>query len=167
VSAPARVLCLLASGLLAAGAAAAQPSGDRRGAGREEGFRMVEAYVVSNLQPSLGLTDEQFVKALPLVKKLMSDRREGIDRRRRTLRELRDALESGTATEAGIADRLKAVKALEAEEADRNRKNLDALDSALTPLQQAKFRVMELEIERRIRELMADIRMRRRGGPRP
>ena len=31
---------------------------------------MVDAYVVSNLQESLGLSDEQFAKAIPLVKKL-------------------------------------------------------------------------------------------------
>ena len=31
---------------------------------------MVDAYIVSNLQESVGLTDEQFVKVLPLVKRL-------------------------------------------------------------------------------------------------
>ena len=36
---------------------------------------MVDAYIVSNLQESLGLTDEQFVRLLPLVKRLQSERR--------------------------------------------------------------------------------------------
>ena len=43
---------------------------------RDETFRLMDAYLISNLQESLGLTDEQFVKALPLVKKLQSDRRD-------------------------------------------------------------------------------------------
>ena len=44
--------------------AGAQPSGGhgpRRGGARDEAFRMIDAYIVSNLQESLGLSDEQFV----------------------------------------------------------------------------------------------------------
>ncbi len=32
---------------------------------RDETFRLMDAYLISNLQESLGLSDEQFVKALP------------------------------------------------------------------------------------------------------
>jgi hypothetical protein len=41
---------------------------------------MVDAYLVSNLQESLGLTDEQFAKAIPLVKKVQAERREYLHR---------------------------------------------------------------------------------------
>ena len=37
---------------------------------------MVDAYVVSHLQESLGLSDAQYAKALPLVTKLQADRRD-------------------------------------------------------------------------------------------
>ncbi len=56
--------------LLTAGSSLAQTGGQgvpgqRRRPGRDEAGRMVDAYVVSNLQESLDLTDEQFVKSAP------------------------------------------------------------------------------------------------------
>jgi hypothetical protein len=57
------------------------------------------------------------------------------------------------------------IKALEAEEGQILRRNLEAPDGVLAPLQQAKFRIMEVEIEQRIREIMAAARQRRRGDP--
>ncbi|HSD28761.1 MAG TPA: hypothetical protein VLL75_15770, partial [Vicinamibacteria bacterium] len=47
-----------------------------RPARADEAFKLVDAYVVSNLQESLGLTDDQFAKAIPLVKRLQTERRE-------------------------------------------------------------------------------------------
>jgi uncharacterized membrane protein len=65
-----------------------------------------------------------------------------------------------------VAESLREVQALEAEEADKARRNLEALDAVLLPLQQAKFRVMQLEVEQRIREIMQQARQsRRRGDP--
>ena len=151
--------------LLAALAGAQPPGGPRRGgAARDDAFRMVDAYIVSNLQEGLGLTDEQFVKALPLVKRLLGERRELALGRRQTLRELRQMFQSGAATEGRVAERLREVKALETEEREKTKRNLDALDGVLTPLQQAKFRVMEVEIEQKIRELLSQARQRRRPG---
>ena len=162
---------LVLAGLLAVPAAAAQAPGQgprRGGAGppRDEAFRMIDAYIVSNLQESLGLSDEQFVKLLPLVKHLQSDRRDLMQRRQQALRDLRQLRQAGGATEAKVAERLKELKGLETEEPDRLRKNRDAIDAALTPLQQAKFRIMELDIEQRIRELMRQIRGQRRPADR-
>ena len=151
--------------LLAALAGAQPPGGPRRGgAARDDAFRMVDAYIVSNLQESLGLTEEQFVKALPLVKRLLVDRRELAEARRQTLRELRQMFQSGAATEAKVGERLREVKALEADEREKTKRNLEGVDGVLTPLQQAKFRVMDVEIEQKIRELLSQARQRRRPG---
>jgi len=124
---------------------------------------MVDAYIVSNLQEGLGLSDEQFVKVLPLVKRFLADRREMAEQRRRALRDLRDLLQAGGATEAKVAERLREVKALETEEVDKLRGNLGALDAAMTPVQQAKFRIMQIEVEQKIREILREVRERRRG----
>jgi Spy/CpxP family protein refolding chaperone len=149
--------------LVLAGRARAQaPEGPGHGRPRDEAFKMIDAYIVSNLQESLGLTDEQFVRVLPLVKRLQTERRDMFRRRQQSLRELRRSLQSGTATEAQVADRLREVKAIEAEEPVQRRKNLEAIDAALTPLQQAKFRVLEEEVAQKIRELMGH---RRQGRP--
>jgi Spy/CpxP family protein refolding chaperone len=132
---------------------------------------MIEAYIVSNLQESLDLTDEQFVKVLPLVKKLLTERREYAQGRMRLLRQMRRSLESGSATEGQVTDFLKELKALDAEGPLRNQKNLEAMDAVLTPLQQAKLRILEIEVERKLRDLLSQIRRRRgpghRGGEPP
>ena len=149
------------------------PSPERsHGRHREEAFRMVDAYIASNLQASLGLTDEQLSKLLPLVTRLHHDRRELVQRRLRNVRELRTLLASGTATEAQVAQRLAEAKRLENEEPTRLRRDREAVDAALSPLQQAKFRVLEAEVEQKIRALRGRMRGRpgargRRGGPEP
>ena len=122
---------------------------------RDETFRLMDAYLISNLQESVGLTDEQFAKAMPLVKKLQSDRRDFARRRMQALRTLRKTLVSGSATEASVADLLKEVKTAGADERAATVRNTEALDAVLTPLQQAKFRVFEAEVDVRLRHLLA------------
>jgi len=138
------------------------PGGERR----REALRVVDAYVLSNLQESLGLTDAEFVKVLPLVKRLQSERREYLLARVRLLRQLRRQLRSGAAGEAEVWRTLEELKKVEADGPERTRSATADVDAALTPLQQAKFRVLELEVEQRLRELMG--RARERGaGERP
>lgn len=159
-----RILGAWAIVFLAAVASAQDPS---RGEGpggrsRDEAFKMVDAYIVSNLQESLGLSDDQFTRLLPLVMKLHNDRRAGVHRRIQNLRELRRLLASGTATEAQVAERLLEIKRLENDEVLR--RDREAVDAALTPLQQAKFRVLESEVEQKIRGLRGRMQMGRPGG---
>jgi hypothetical protein len=130
---------------------------------RDEAFKMVDAYVLSNLQESLGLDDEQFAKAVPLVKRLQGERRTYFLERTRTVREMRRLLRRGGATEAQVLDRLNRLKALDAEGPVQIRKNFDALDALLTPVQQAKYRILEVEVEQRMRELMSRARPRQGG----
>jgi Spy/CpxP family protein refolding chaperone len=153
----AAVLVLVACASAAA-QEAAPPSGRPPRPDREEAFRMIDAYIAGKLQESVGLTDDQFAKVLPLVTQLHRDRREVFHRRQQLLRDLRRRLASGTATEAEVEQRLVEVKRLENEEQVRLRRNREAVDAALTPLQQAKLRVLEAEVEQRIRSL------RMRGG---
>ena len=128
-----------------------------------EAGKMVDAYLLSNLQESLGLTDEQFVKLLPLVKRQQSERRELGRRRGKAVRELRKLLNSGAATESQIAEALQELKAVENEGPVQLQRSREGIDSLLTPLQQAKFRVLEMEVEQKIRDLMSQIR--RQGQP--
>lgn len=122
---------------------------------RDETFRLVDAYFISNLQESLGLTNEQFARVLPLVKKVQSDRRDFAKRRMQALRQLRKTLTAGSATEASVTDLLKDLKAASADERAGTFNNLEALDAELTPLQQAKYRVFEAEVDMRLRHLLA------------
>lgn len=121
---------------------------------RQEIFRMVDAYIVSNLQESLGLTDEQFAKLIPLVKRVQKNRREFNQKRQAIIRELRTSFQAGTATEARVGELMKELKALEVEGPQSLKKDQDAIDAALNPVQQAKYRVLEFNVDQRIRGLM-------------
>lgn len=157
-------LAVLALALCASARAQAPEEGPRPGRPRDEAFKMVDAYVVSNLQESLGLSDDQFVKLLPAVKRLQTERRAFAEKRHHALRELRRQLKSGAATEAQVGQALREIKKLETEEPAALRRNMDAIDAALDPLQQAKFRVLMVEVEMKIREIMSQMRSERRGG---
>jgi Spy/CpxP family protein refolding chaperone len=152
----AAVAALLAWPLAALAQGPGEPSGPP--GPREEASKIVDAYILSNLQESLGLSDEQFVKVLPLVKRLQDERREVMQRRRRAIGSLRRLLASGRATEAQVLEQLKEIKLVEAEE--RARSGLEAIDAQLTPLQQAKFRVFEAEVGQKLREMMGQFRRR-------
>jgi len=119
---------------------------------------MIEAYLVSNLQEGLSLSDDQFVRLLPLVKRLQRDRREVGQRRIKALQELHRVMQAGGATEARVAELLREVKAAETEGPATVRRDMDAVDAVLSPLQQAKYRLLEVEVERKLRGIMADLR---------
>ena len=158
-----RVLMVLVLALGAGNARALaqeEPAAGAERPGRAEAFKMVDAYVMSNLQESLGLSDEQFAKAIPLVTKLQTERREYYFERTRKMREMRRLLRQGGATEAQVLELLGQVKALDADGPARAQRDIEALDAVLTPLQQAKFRVLELEVEQRMRELVRRARPR-------
>lgn len=146
-----------------------QPEGGRDGGPgrrpREEIFRMVDEYVAEHLQQELALSDEQLGRVLPLVRKLNADRRRIAERRIRATFQLRRLLKEGGATDARVAEALQQLKAAEAEEPVAVRAGHDAIDAQLTPLQQAQFRVLEAEVEHRLRQVMARMRGQRSGGP--
>jgi Spy/CpxP family protein refolding chaperone len=156
-------------GLMAPGASGQESTPSRSRERRDEAFRMVDAYVIANIQDSLDLDDDQHTRVIPLVNKLQKTRREHHAERGRALRKMRRLLRSGTATEAEVEEALQASNAIEAEGPERIRAQLSALDAVLTPLQQAKYRVFELEVEQRMRELMRRGRRERspEGQPRP
>jgi hypothetical protein len=130
-------------------------------ASREAAFRMVDAYIVANLKESLGLTEETYVKAIPLVKELQSARRDYFIERGRDLRQLRSLLRSGGATRDEVLAALEAVKKIDLDGPERIHRASSALDAVLSPMEQAKYRVLELEVEHRMRELMGRARRER------
>jgi hypothetical protein len=138
------------------------PPGARGGNVHQEVFKMIDAYLLANVQDALGLSDEQNTKVLPLVLKLQGDRRSFHRRRGKVLGEMKKALGSGTATEAAITDGMKEFRAIEAEELETIRKDTETIDKELTVVQQAKLRILEREVERKIQGLVMDHRMKMR-----
>ena len=120
---------------------------------RDEVNEMVDAYLLMKVQERLALTDEQMLKVMPLIRKYHSERRDLEYRRFRLLMEMREALANGSAKEDRMLAFLRDLKTVEADLQSAVRRNRDAIDVALTPLQQVKFRLLEVEIERHLREL--------------
>jgi Spy/CpxP family protein refolding chaperone len=139
------------------------PEGPPPAGAREEAGRMVDAYILSNMQESLGLSDDQFVKLLPVVKRLQSERRDSMERRMRALRGMRRLLKSGSATEGEVLAQLSEFKAAEADGPARLHREMEAIDALLSPLQQAKFRVFEAEVGMKLRELTFEMRRQNRN----
>jgi Spy/CpxP family protein refolding chaperone len=162
----ARLALAATLGLTGSAAFAQQPQPAVSAKPGDEIFKMVDAYIVSNVQEGLGLTDDQFAKLVPLVKHLQNDRRAFNQRRRSLIRELRSMFESGTATEARVTDLLKELKTLESDSPALIKKDQDGLDAVLTPVQQAKYRVLESDVDQRIRGIMTRLGQQPRPGAR-
>jgi hypothetical protein len=132
---------------------------------RDEIYEMVDAYILMKIQERLGLSDEQLTRLMPLVRRQQRDRHD-LDRRRfRALGELRRLLAEGTARDDQVAELLREVKAVEAEAPSVAQRNQALIDGALTPMQQAKYRLLMVEVEHRLRELRHRARQGGRGEP--
>jgi len=154
--------------LLAAALAPAQEPRHRDGRRlppRDDVFQMVDEYFVGNLKDRLELTDDQLARLLPRVRQLQTERRELAQRRFHAMHELRVALRSGKATEAGVQELLRDLKAVETEEPLALRRHREAIDAVLTSVQQAKYRLLEVEVERRVRQALSRTRGGSRGRP--
>jgi hypothetical protein len=134
------------------------------GLGRDEVVKVIDAYVLSNLQENLGLSDEQFVRILPLVKKWQTNRRVYQQRRLSALGEMRRLLERGAATEARLQELLGELKRADLDEETTERQDVEAIDAQLSVEQQAKLRVFGVRIQERLREILQ--RRRDQGAPR-
>ena len=149
-----------ALGMLAASARAAEPVRRSRPS-RDEAFKMVVAYLLSNLQERLGLSDEEYVRVLPLVQQRQSHRREMFEEREEALGHLRKLVrrgEKGNELEAAIRE----LDRVESEGPKQLAADLSAIDAELSVVQQAKYRLLERDVERRVREL-ARRHLRERG----
>ncbi len=158
------VLCLLLSVSASSWAlqqrARDRPPGPPPG---DEAFKMVKAYILSNLQERLELSEAQYLKLLPLVNRLHDDRHSLARRKSQALRKMSRLLASGKATEERLVELLAELRAIEEREPATIRNDLEAIDAVLTPVQQARFRVYETEVERKIRQLMGRRRRPARG----
>lgn len=153
----AAALCLLALAL--PGSALAQranvsPDQAARPLGVAEIQRLFDAYTVVQAQEALALDDAQFGKFLPRLKALQAARRRFEIERQRLTAELGRMLSPGPADEGRLREQLKALEDLEVRAAADAKTALDAVDQVLDLRQQARFRVFELQMERRKFELV-------------
>lgn len=135
------------------------------GASPAELQRLFDAYALVQAQDVLQLTDAQYPQFMSRLRALQDIRRRHQDERRRIVQELRRLAErarSDAAARDGIGERLRALRDVEIRSVDEVRQAVDRLDEVLDPVQQARLRVLEEQMERRKLELL----LRARQGAR-
>jgi hypothetical protein len=151
--------------------AAAQPNrGPQQNRGAEQPgdemspaqvHQLFDAMLVMQAQRALSLDDQQYAQFVTRVRQLQETRRRGQVERMRVINELQRMINPRNPKPAGESDiksRLNALQELESRTAGQLRRAYDAVDEVLTPLQQARFRVLEEQIERRKLELVGRAR---------
>jgi len=145
-----------------------QPPQAQRGAGRAaradlsgpaEVQRLFDAYIVIRAQEALNLDDAQFTAFLPKLRALQETRRRNDQAHNQMVVELgRLTAPNASFDEAQVREKLKALLDLEGRAAGELRRAYDAIDQALDVKKQARFRVFELQMERRKLDLVLQAR---------
>jgi hypothetical protein len=144
------------------GGAAAQ-AGGAPGAGQysvAEVQQMLDALTLMQAEPALKLSDTQFPEFLSKLRALQQERRRYQQEHRQLIQQLVKLTgpAAGPADETGIRERLKALTDLDQRASADLRAAYDAIDQVLTVEQQARFRILEEQIERRKFDLLARAR---------
>ena len=136
--------------------------------------QLFDAMLVMQAQNSLALNEQQYGQFLTRLRVLQETRRRHQQERGRLINELQrltNPRNQEAAPEAEIKTRMATLQELEARSAAELRRAYQGIDEVLTPLQQARFRVLEEQIERRKLELVARARLNnqqnRPANPRP
>lgn len=123
--------------------------------------RLFDAYTLSEAQDAVRLTDEQYGRFIPKLKALQTTRRRQQQERARLLRELGRLAGQPQPDETALREQLRALAAFDAAAGGELSKAYAALDEVLEPVQQARFRVFEENMERKKLELLMRARQRR------
>jgi hypothetical protein len=127
--------------------------------------RLFDAMLVADAQQALALSDKQFPDFITRLRVLQETRRGNQIQRVKLMAELRrlsNARSSTPPDEVVLKERLSALQELESRSAAELRRAYNQLDEVLDLRQQARFRVLEEQLERRKLELLMRARQNRR-----
>ena len=127
---------------------------------------VVEGFYVSRFQRELELDDGQFTRVLPALRESLEKRTELGRRRSRELAQLRQALRNGASDEE-IVEKIREVDQTDAELRAVQDNLLKAVDPELSPTQRARLRIVQPNLEQRIRNLIERSRNPGRRQPPP
>ncbi len=125
--------------------------------------RLFDAMLVADAQQALTLTDQQYPEFLTRLRALQQLRRTNLLQRVKLMGELQRLTNprGPGGDEATIRERLTALQDLESRSAADMRRAYTRLDEILDVRQQARFRVLEEQLERRKLELLMRARQNR------
>ena len=114
-----------------------------------------DAYAITQAQEQVKITKDQLPKFLAEYKELNDSRRMAAQERNRLLLELRQHVADTKVSDIQLKDRLKALRDVEERSHADVRKAYDEIDKLLDVRQQARFRVFEKEMDRRMAPVSA------------
>lgn len=125
--------------------------------------RLFDAMLIADAERALELNDKQYPEFLTRLRALQETRRANLLQRVKLMAELQRLSNprTGSPDEATLKDRLTALQELESRNAAELRRSYNAIDEVLTVRQQARFRVLEEQLERRKLELLMRARQNR------
>ncbi len=131
--------------------------------------RLFDAMLIADAERALGLNDKQYPEFLTRLRDLQETRRANLLQRVKLMAELQRLTNPRNASpdDTTLQERLTALQELESRSAAELRRSYNALDEILTVRQQARFRVLEEQIERRKLELLMRARQNRLQQRRP
>jgi hypothetical protein len=173
----ARCLAAIAvTGMAATAAGAQQPGGKPPGGPAADMSpaqvnQLFDAMLVMQAQDALSLSEPQYAQFVSRLKVLQDTRRRNQQERVRLINELQRMTNprnpGANMPESEIKLRLSALQELEGRSAAELRKAYNGVDEVLNPLQQARFRVLEENIERRKLQLVGRARQNNPDRPPP
>lgn len=125
--------------------------------------RLFDAMLVSEAEQALALTDRQYPEFLVRLRTLQETRRTNLGQRLRLMADLQRLSNPRNTQfdEAALKQQLAALQELESRSAAELRRAYNAIDEVLDVRQQARFRVLEEQLERRKIELLMRARQNR------
>ena len=165
------LVALLMAGVPAV--AAAQPPNVPEAMAQAEDMRppeiqkLFDAYLVMEAQQALQLSDQQYPQFLARLRTLQETRRRTQQERTQLMGQLLRLTNPRLpkpVEESELKSRLTSLQELESRTAAEMRKAYNGIDEVLDVRQQARFRVLEEQIERRKIELMMRARQQNRGN---
>jgi hypothetical protein len=124
--------------------------------------KMFDAYAVTQAEEQLKIKKDQLPKFLAQYKELTESRRMAAQEHNRLLLELRQHVADTKVSDTQLKDRLKALRDVEERSHADVRKAYDAIDNLLDVRQQARFRVFEQYMDRRLAQVIARARQSNR-----
>jgi hypothetical protein len=124
--------------------------------------RLFDAYTVMQAQEALGLDEARFGPFVTRLRALQQMRRRHLRERAAVMRDLRQLLQA-PGNDAQLKERLDALVRLDATTRADQIKAMDAIDELLDVRQQARFRLLEQQLELRKLELVNRARQRQRA----
>lgn len=125
--------------------------------------RLFDALMVADAQKTLALSDQQFPEFITRLRALQETRRGNLLQRVKLMAEIQrlSSPRNDSTDEEALRDRLTTLQDLESRSAAELRRAYNQLDEILDVRQQARFRVLEDQLERRRLELLMRARQTR------